>query len=277
MNEYDAALKLLLQASDALIIRQVTGGKGIVCWLNPEFQQVQVRRADLLGFTDTGGLVHIELQSTPDKHMPLRMAEYALAALRQHDQLPTQIVLYVGEPPLRMANVLRGPDPNDPDLAFRFSLVDIRDLDGAPLLNSDRVEDNVLAILTRLQNQLATVRHILQRIALLDEEPRRALLAQLLILSGLRRLAKTVTEEAEKMPLLNNILDHEVLGPAILQGRQEGRHEGRIEVLRRLFEKRFGPVPNWVEVRLASLSASEIDDVAVRLLDAECIDDLFPR
>ncbi len=42
------------------------------------------------------------------------------------------------------------------------------------------------------------------------------------------------------MPVLNDILEHEVLGPAILQGRREGRREGR---------------QNFFNVRLKSASA----------------------
>ncbi len=82
------------------------------------------------------------------------------------------------------------------------------------------------------------------------------------------------------MPILNSILDHQVIGPAILQGRQqglkEGRQEGRQEIIRRQLEKRFGAVPDWAEARLINLSASEIDEVAVRLLDATRLEDLFP-
>jgi hypothetical protein len=77
------------------------------------------------------------------------------------------------------------------------------------------------------------------------------------------------------MPVLNDILSHEVIGPAILEGLQKGRQEGRQEVVRRLMEKRFGPIPNRVEARLASLSGSELDEVAVRLLDAGSLEELF--
>ncbi len=71
------------------------------------------------------------------------------------------------------------------------------------------------------------------------------------------------------MPILNDILSHEVIGPAILQGRQE--------ILRKQIEKRFGPIPQWVDARLAGFSASELDDVAVRLLDDVSLEDLFLR
>src|SRR5207302_5022616 len=50
------------------------------------------------------------LQSGNDNTMPLRMAEYCLGMLRLFGKFPRQIVLYVGEAPLRMESELRGPD-----------------------------------------------------------------------------------------------------------------------------------------------------------------------
>lgn len=78
MREYDAALKLLLQAAAGSVLRQLTSHGDIAHWLNAEFKQVQTRRANLLGATGSGHLIHIELQSTNDDHMPIRMAEYAI-------------------------------------------------------------------------------------------------------------------------------------------------------------------------------------------------------
>ncbi len=77
------------------------------------------------------------------------------------------------------------------------------------------------------------------------------------------------------MPILNDIMDHEVIGPAIRQGREEGRQEGRQEVLRRLLERRFGPLPDWAATRLDNLSTSEFDEVTIRVLDAASLEDLF--
>jgi hypothetical protein len=67
MHEYDSTLKLLLQGSATL---------------NVELPKVQNRRVDLLGETADGGLIHIEIQSTNDDQMALRMAEYCLAIYR---------------------------------------------------------------------------------------------------------------------------------------------------------------------------------------------------
>ena len=67
-------------------------------------------------------------------------------------------------------------------------------------------------ILARLRDHRGAIRKIMERIAGLAAADRETALAQLLILAGLRRLAKTVEPEARKMPIQINILENEVLG-----------------------------------------------------------------
>jgi predicted transposase YdaD len=294
MQRYDAALKILLQATAGSLLRQLAGVT-VVRWLNVEMSQVQSSRVDLLGMTEEGELVHIELQSSNDPDMALRMAEYALRIYRQFRRFPRQIVLYVGEAPVRMEAAW-----SERGFAFEYALIDIRDLDAAELLRSSRIEDNLLAVLTRLQDKIVMVREILARIGKLDDAQRQDALDLFLIISGLRRLELTVREEARKMPILNDILDHQVLGPAIRQGLEQGRREGlekgleqglekgleqglekgRKEALeysvRRVIEMRFGKVSEQVQARLAELSPAELDALFDRALKASGLEELFP-
>jgi hypothetical protein len=91
---------------------------------------------------------------------------------------------------------------------------------------------------------------------------------RLLILAGLRKMLGTVVEEeARKMPILNDILDHEVLGREY--------KKGELNVVRRLIEKRFGPLPKSAEERLSKLTAAELENLGVRVLDAKTLDELF--
>src|ERR1017187_6741527 len=62
----------------------------------------------------------LELQSGNDAAMPLRMAEYCLGIFRLFGRLPRQVVLYVGEPQMRMENELRGVD-----VLFWYGLIDM--------------------------------------------------------------------------------------------------------------------------------------------------------
>jgi hypothetical protein len=265
MQEYDVALKLLLQGPAKLVMRELTGGS-VEKWLDIELPKVQNLRMDLLGEIHDGSLVHIELQSGNDAAMPLRMAEYCLGVYRLFDKIPRQVLLYVGEAPLRMESEIRGPD-----LFFRYRMIDIRELDGDHLLESEETGDNVIAILARLRDHKAAIRKILGRIAHLPVSKRETALDQLLILAGLRRLEETVEREIQKMPVYIDISENKVLGPAY----KRGIKEGEVTVLRRQIEKRFGTMPAWAEERLAGRSTTELEDLSVRVLDAQSIEDLL--
>jgi len=273
MQEYDVALKLLLHRPASRIMRELTG-TAVAKWLDVELPKVQNLRLDLLGETVDGGLVHVELQSGNDASMPLRMAEYCLGVFRLFGRFPRQIVLYVGEADLKMAGELRGPD-----VLFQYRLIDIRSLDGNRLLQSPEVGDNIIAILARLRDHEGAVRQIVERIAGLAAAERETALAQLFILAGLRRLAKTVVREAQKMPIRISILEHDVLGPlykkGVREGRKEGRQEGELTVLRLLIEKRFGTLPVWASEKLAALSAPELEDLSMRVLDVKTVEELL--
>jgi hypothetical protein len=92
-----------------------------------------------------------------------------------------------------------------------------------------------------------------------------------MILSGLRNLEDVIRTEAKQMPILNDIMDHKVIGPAIRQGRQEGE----LAILRLQLVKRFGTLPNWAGERLAKLSTAELEELSLRLFDAKSLDEFF--
>ena len=88
-HKYDSAFKLTLQHVDVAMRELV--GSAVTSWKNIEFPQVRSPRADLLGETKTGDLVHLELQSGNTKEMVIRMLEYGLAALRKYHSFPTHV------------------------------------------------------------------------------------------------------------------------------------------------------------------------------------------
>ena len=265
-HRYDTAFKLTLQHVDVAMRELV--GSAITSWKNVEFPQVRAPRADLLGETKAGELVHIELQSDNTKDMAIRMLEYGLAALRKHHCYPTQVCLYVGEKPARMKRELRGPN-----LEYSYRLVDVRDLDGERLLKSGRVDDNIIALLTGIADQRQAARLVVRRIAGLQRKgERQSALDRLVILAGLRKMLGTIVEEeVKKVPILNNILEHEILGREYKRGRQE---EG-LTIVRRLIKKRFGSVPKRAEEQLVKLSAKELEELSVRVHDAKSIESLL--
>jgi hypothetical protein len=76
------------------------------------------------------------------------------------------------------------------------------------------------------------------------------------------------------MPITEDILTHQIIGPAYREGWQKGYREGVLTVLRRQLVKRFGPIPAWREERLALCSVSELIELCDHMLDAQTPEDL---
>src|SRR5580704_2212494 len=130
MHEYDVALKSILMRPGSALLAELTGLPDLR-WLNVELPKVNNRRVDMLGRSPDGELVAIEFQSRNERHFPFRMGEYLFGVGRIYGQLPRQIVIYVGDAPLRMKNRIEGAG-----LSYEFQMMDIRDLDGERLLAS---------------------------------------------------------------------------------------------------------------------------------------------
>jgi hypothetical protein len=156
-------------------------------------------------------------------------------------------------------------------LRYSYRLVDIRELDGERLLESPSVGDNIVAIPARLRDPRAAVRRVVDRIAMLPPADREEALARLAILVGLRKLGEVLEEEVARMPITEDIMEHDLFGPRL----RKAMAEGELTLLRRQIEKRFGPIPAWAEGRLSALSPPQFEDLGERLLDAASLEQLF--
>ncbi len=132
-QEYDVALKALFQNSAQFALQTLVGGV-VVRWLNPELPKVRNKRADLIGETSEGDVVHIEFQSGNVQAMEVRMAAYYVELLERFGRHTRQVLLYVGRDKLRMKSLLKTPA-----MSFRYQLVDIRSMDGDLYLASGTV------------------------------------------------------------------------------------------------------------------------------------------
>jgi hypothetical protein len=263
MMKYDTTLKSLFRQSPPVALQQIAG-QAITRWTPVELPKVQNLRTDLLGETTDGRLVQIEIQSDNDPTMPFRMLQYSVAITDVYKRVPRQVVLYVGSPLLKM------PGAYEWEFGIaRYTMIDIRDLDGDALLASPSPSDNVLGILARLTERPRSVRILVGKLAKLDTHESVSYARALLILAGLRPGLAPELEKAMTYQFDPAILENEVLGPIY--------REGERAVLRRLIERRFGPVPDWAETRLATLSSEEVDDISARILDAQSLEQLFQK
>jgi hypothetical protein len=119
------------------------------------------------------------------------------------------------------------------------------------------------------------VRRILERIAGCEPGKRRQALTEFTILAGLRNLGHAIGRETEKMPILNDIMDHDLLGPIMKSGLAAGKAEGERTILLSQIRKRFGSVPGWAAQRVESLDAAGLEALGLRLLDNVTLEELL--
>lgn len=283
---YDATLKSIFQSPPQRLLRLLTGQEARE-FLPVEFPSVKARQPDLLVRLLDDSLLHLELQSGGDPDMDWRMLEYYIAIRRQFPGVPLlQMVLHVGPGPLTMPTKIE-----ETHLSFRYTVRDIREIDCQQMLMSPCLEENLLAVLCRLENGRETIREILTRIAALPPKARADALEKLVILAGLRRLDRVVKEEFNDMPITVDVMENAFLRDVFakgemkgeLRGEQRGEQRGELkgkrlgeaDLILRQLNRRFGALPDWVETKLQRADLELLDQWGDRLLDARTLEEVF--
>ena len=256
-QHFDVSLKLMFRRSDGIVTRTVFGGP-VVEWLNVELPEVRNPRVDLLARDGAGRLHHLELESTNDGAMPRRLAEYHLGLHRALNEDVEMNVLYVGKEPLRNVGEFRTRS-----MEFRFRLIDMSELDGLPLIESEDLGDNMLALLTRCDRELV-LRTVETTIGLLPHGLREESARLFMILSGLRGLAPTVRR---RFSMMIDLMENEVFAEEILKA--------EAKMLLNLIQARFGAVPPWVFEKFEGAKEEQYLAWGRRLLTADSLDAVF--
>ncbi|MBF0609173.1 MAG: hypothetical protein HQL61_16660, partial [Magnetococcales bacterium] len=194
-QKFDIALKDIIKDVPRTFLKLLTGydtGK----FIDVQFPDIQTREADIVIETPDGEIIQIEIQSTNDSMMLERMYLYSALIYNQHKRLPIQIVLYVGNKPLNMKSTMESGLNR-----YNYRLVDVRNLDGNKLIDSDDPDDNVLAILCTTDDIDGTIKRILVKFSLLSPREMENYIRKLLYLAGLRNLVYKVKQEVLNMPI----------------------------------------------------------------------------
>ena len=56
---------------------------------------------------------------------------------------------------------------------------------------------------------------------------------------------------------------------------EQGMQKGEIKLLRRMLNRRFGPLPAWVDKRLEQAGEAELEAWADRVLECGSLDEVF--
>ena len=220
--KYDRTLKDILKAVPKKFVEILTGRKALD-FLDTNFPKVEELKADLLVKLEDGGIFHLELQTSNDPKLPLRMLKYYAHLYSTYGIEPIQTVLYVGQGSMYM-----GCGIENGNLSFKYLLKDIKDINCAELLNSDDLNDNILSILCKTDDEVKLISEIRDRLSRIKNknelEDYKLKLTNLLHLRP--NLIKIVKElEETKMPITINLKED----PFYLEGKAEGKAEGIAE------------------------------------------------
>lgn len=266
--EFDGTLKEFFQQQPTRLLRELTGGVPVVEFLNVELPAVQERRLDLVLLLADGTLLHIELQSSNDRDMGLRMLECYALLWRRYRKPVRQVVLYVGTARMRMARTF-----STEAVRFVYGLRDVREWRAEELLASPLFGDQVLAILGGTEDPRAIVQGVLERIVEMAPERRERALRYVLNLAGLRKFGIIVAEEVRHMSVTVDWSQY----PAVQEARLEGEARGMQEALHLLLEQRFGALPQWAVRKIEEASKERVMEWLGKASSAAALTDLIPR
>lgn len=268
-QRYDVSFKLLFRRSRGVLSKLLFGD--VIDWPNVELPEVRNPRVDLLARSADGTYRHVEVQLRGEAQVEFRMLDYYVAIRRVIGVDPKQTLLCTGRRPMPNPGVFQSPSTR-----HEFTVINLCEMDGADLLASDDWADNEWALLTKSDPE-RVMRVVMDKIRTLSGEEQQTAAATFVILSGIIGMEDEVERrfEAEMIDLMEN----KVLGPAIRQGMELGRAEGRVEGMREILSEqladRFGKIPAWAEAKLAAASHETLKAWSLRVHRAESLDDLL--
>lgn len=146
-------------------------------------------------------------------------------------------------------------------------LIDIRTLESEVLIASGRPGDLALAMLSN--GGPDRVKEIIRCANELRGSERQRVLAQLVLLCGLRELTGRLTMELKTMGATIDIAKNEIL--------RDLMRDGQANIIRIQLESKFGKLPKWVDERLSHAKLSDVERWAKKLLTAETLEGVLGK
>ena len=217
---YDRTLRELFHTVPKTLIKLVVG-KEI---LDISFPKVEERRVDLLARLEDGTLFHLEIQSTNDNSMPIRMLNYATLIYQSYHELPKQLVLYVGDRDIDIKNNL-----DFENLRYTYEVKDIKEFDCSMLIESDDISDNIIAVLCDIKDIDKLFKKLREKVLGLENKKREDYLRKFFYLLRLRPDIQTKLKEKNIEELPMPFVIEKERDPLYLDGVEAGLKEGKLE------------------------------------------------
>ncbi len=223
-------------------------------------------------------LLHLEFQGRRSQTpMSWRMLDYMPRLALAYRREMASMVLYIG----------RGAGANDhglyqvydldghPVLAWRYRVIRLWELPAETLLATAQVAPLALVGLMQMADPAMTLTTVVARMRqVADAERRGHLFAALMALLPEEEMMTMVERLLAEEDLLAD-LDLPYLRRIRTEGRTEGRREGEAEMLLRLLQVRFGPLPGEVTTRVTVADAETLLRWSEQVLSAPTLDAVF--
>ena len=235
---YDRTLREIFQNVPKGIIKILTNKEAVEV-LETKFPKVEQKEADIVVRLEDNAIFHLELQLSNDKNMPLRMLYYALLIKNVHKDFPLQMVLYLGED---KENIPSGTDTKY--LQYKYLVGYIKDINCELLINSDDINDNILAILCDVKDIQKLLDRLVKKLQSLNEKKKEDYIRKLIYLFRLRpklyaKITKEIKEELKMPFVIQKEIDpfyKEGVEKGIQQGIKQGIQKEKISIAKRLLD-----------------------------------------
>ena len=228
-------------------------------------------------------LIHIEVQSTRDRDLPVRLFEYCYRAWDRHRQRVASIAILADTGPKFRPNLFSW-ELWGSKMSFRFPVIKL--LDYKKQWEKLEASRNVFAVATMAQlktkatyndpeARLAWKRRLMRM--LYERQHSREEIVSLFELIDWMMQLPPEQEIIFETDLASVEAEYNMPYVSAFEKRAEARGEqvGRLKQLRILLEHRFGPLPGWAAERLGAASTSLLDAWTPRVLDAPKLEDVF--
>ena len=113
-----------------------------ITFLDKELKRIEKREADIVANINDEFILHLEIQNSNDKNMPIRMARYYLDILSVTSLPIKQYVIYIGKQKPNFKTEL-----NRDLILYKYNFIDVKTIDCDLLLKQNSPDALVLAIL----------------------------------------------------------------------------------------------------------------------------------
>jgi len=216
---YDRTIREIFQEVPTTFVKLLTN-KEAKELLETKFPKVEEKQADLVVRLEDDTIFHLEVQLANDKTMPGRMLYYALLIENKHKQFPLQTVLYLGENENTTPNYIQTEK-----LSYSYEVKYIKDIDCQILIDSEDINDNILAILCSVKNINKLLKRLSKKLNKLNEKRKEDYIRKLLFLFRLRpNLYDIITPDIKKEIGMPFVIEKE-RDPFYKEGIEKGKLE----------------------------------------------------